>query len=65
MAGEIPEEFAANLFRRCILEGRAAEAMECFHEGGTITFDPVQGKIIMIPGSLIQQLTDGSDDDGR
>jgi hypothetical protein len=51
----IPEEFAAGLFRHCINEGRCAEAMDCFHEGGTITFDPIERKILMIPGSIIAQ----------
>lgn len=57
--GPISEAFARRIFRQAIIEGRAAELLDCLFDGGSVTVDPVTGKLVLATEDMLKQM--GSD----
>lgn len=54
------DAIAAVIFTVALRDHQAGELLECLFDGGTATVDRITGRLVMLPGNLLQQMTDDS-----
>jgi len=50
------EEFAAAILITALREKKAAALLECLFDGGTVTVDPVEKTLVLIPGEALERV---------